>query len=79
MEKKKIWGAILSGGAFILYLSFFLYLIFFFEVDSTEKLPVGLFIFLIIILSIPLIGIVASLVSRIREIKGGEEEEAKKY
>lgn len=78
MNMKKLWGAILSAIVFILYFGL---LIFFFTIAEvlTGDLPIFVFMIIAFLLLIPLVGIVSALVLRIRELKGGEEEEAKKY
>ena len=78
MNHKKLWGAIISGGVFILYFGL-LFGLFFFSGILTGDIPFPLFVLLVIFLMIPLFGISYALFSRIQEIKNGEEEEAKKY
>ncbi len=78
MNKKKLWGAILSGGLFVLYFAFF-FIVFTFAGVLTGDIPLVALIITMIILLIPLFGISLALIMRVREIKGGEEEEAKKY
>ena len=78
MKKKKLLGAILSGVAMILYLLFIL--IFFTYTGFMEgDVPLPAFIIITIGILLPLIGISIALIFRIKEIKKGEEEEAKKY
>ena len=78
MNTKKLLGAILSGIVFILYFGL---LIFFFTMAEilTGDLPFLVYVILTFFLLLPLVGIVTALVLRIQEIRGGEEEEAKKY
>ena len=78
MNKKKLWGAILSALAFILYFGLLL-AIFTVAGITTQDLPLPFFILVIFFLTIPLVGITVALILRIKEIKNGEEEEAKKY
>ncbi len=78
MNKKKLWGALLSGGLFILYFSFF-FIVLTFGGVLTGDIPMLAFIIMMIILLIPLFGVSLALIMRIREIKDGEEEESKKY
>lgn len=47
--------------------------------NSVDPIPVGFLIFLIAIPGVMIVGIVIALIGRIREIKGGEEDEASKY
>ena len=44
-----------------------------------EPLPLGLLIFIIAVPVVTIIGTITALVGRIKEIKGGEEDEASKY
>ncbi len=76
--KKKMIGAIVCGGVLLLYFGVILTLVFL-AVLFQEEIPLPFAFFLLILLSIPFLGILISLISRIREIKSGEEEEAKKY
>lgn len=78
MNKKKLLGAILSGGISILYFGM-LFILFTGLGISTKDIPWPLFIIMILFLLAPLIGIIVALISRIEEINGGEEEESKKY
>ena len=77
--KKKLLGAIIPGIIIIAYLALVLFVVIFSQMSAVEKMPVGVFIYLLIALCIPFIGIIAALFLRIREIENGEEEEAKKY
>lgn len=47
--------------------------------NSVDPIPVGFLIFLIAIPAVMIVGIVIAFVGRIKEIKGGEEDEASKY
>ena len=76
---KKIFGAVVSS---LLFLSFFLFLaimIIYFQFTETDKLPFLVFIAIMIILVFPILSIVINLIHRIKEIKGGEEDEASFY
>ena len=79
MNKKKLWGALLSGLSVIIYYSFILILVFSDGFTFDNSMPKSLVSILLIIIGIPLLGVTIALISRIRELKGGEEEEAKKY
>lgn len=76
---KKLWGAFLSGIVFIVYLAMIISLLVYAQATGTEKMPVGIFIYLLVAFSIPFVGIIYALYSRVNEIHKGEEEEAKKY
>lgn len=47
--------------------------------NTQEPLPVGILIFIIAIPAVIIVGVLAVLVERVKEIKGGEEDEASKY
>ena len=74
---KQIVGAVISSlifsGLFIFLLIIIGYMGFNF------KLPIWLLILVELLLLLPLIGIIYNLVIRIKEIKGGEEDDALKY
>lgn len=78
MNKKKLLGAILSGGITIISFGL-IFLLFFYQELTTKDIPLLIFIIMLIFIFIPLAGIVISLIFRINEIKSGEEDEAKKY
>ena len=78
-HSKKIKEAILST---ILYNIIFIFMIILFtylQFTETEKIPWILYIFLLLIFTVPIIGTLVNLKIRIKEIKGGEEDEASKY
>ncbi len=77
-NKKKIIGAITSS---ILFSSFFIFLIaiiIYFAITE-DNLPFFILLFFLIILGLPVFGIYYNLYLRIKEILGGEEDEASKY
>lgn len=76
---KRISGAIISSIIFILFFAFLVSMITYFQITETEKIPMIIYIFIVGILIIPMISIILNLVTRIKEIKGGEEDEASKY
>ncbi len=78
-HKQKIWGAILSSLIFSLFFIFLIFIITYFQLTENSKMPWILYFFFIVLLSIPLLGIIVNLIKRIKEIKGGEEDEASKY
>lgn len=47
--------------------------------DHFEHIPIGILIFLIAISMAAIVGLTVALISRIKEIEGGEEDEASKY
>lgn len=78
-QTKKINGAIISSIVFIIFFIFFAGLITYFQLTETEKMPMALYIFFIAMFIIPTISVIINLITRIKEIKGGEEDEASKY
>lgn len=78
-KTKKIVGAIVSSFIFSLFFLFIGGVITYFQITEAEKMPWFLFVFFMFIFLIPVFGIIYNLVNRIKEIKGGEEDEASKY
>ena len=78
-NKKKILGAVLSSLVYTLFIAMYLTLIIYFQITETEKIPAFIFVLLVIVLSVPIIGIIINLIMRINEIKSGEEEKSSKY
>ncbi len=79
-QTKKLIGAFLSGAIFSLILLVYIIIICNLQITNTEeRLPIGLFLFILVILLTLLIAIISSVIMRIKEIKSKEEEEASKY
>ncbi len=78
-KSKKKLGAILSSSIFGIFFVFLAFIITYFQMTEAEKMPWFLYIFFMVILLFPLSGIIYNLVVRIKEINGGEEDEASKY
>ena len=78
-KRKKIVGAILSSFLFGLFFLFLVGMITYFQMIETDKMPWILYWFLMVLFAFPVIGIVYNLVVRIKEIKGGEEDDLSKY
>lgn len=78
-KKHKVLGAILSSVFFSLFFIGFLLLFSYIQFTEAEKIPWIIYFFLIGIFGIPVICIIINLVSRLKEINGGEEDEASKY
>lgn len=78
-QKTKLVGTIVSGllcgGYFLLLIILIIYC----QFVASEKMPGILFLLMVCILLLPFIGILYSFISRVREIRSGEEEEASKY
>ena len=78
-NKKKIVGAVLSSLVYTFFIVMYLTLIIYFQITDTDKIPAFIFVLLVIVLSVPIIGIIINLIMRINEIKSGEEEKSSKY
>jgi len=78
-NNKKILGACLSTLIFGILFMFIPIIISYFQFTEAEKMPWLLYIFIIVVFLFPFIGMIVNLISRIKEIKGGEEDEASKY
>jgi len=78
-KKRKIRGAMLSSSIFSLFFIFIVTIISYFQFTEPEKMPWIVYMILMLLLLMPVIGIVYNLIIRIREINGGEEDEASKY
>lgn len=77
-DQKKILGACISSLIFSIF--FILFIILFTVLVLTEEsFPLVLYLILVGIFGFPVLGIVINLIKRIKEIKGGEENEASKY
>ena len=78
-KSKKIKGAIISSLIFSLFFIFIAVIITYFQFTELDKMPWILYIFIMVIFIFPIVGIVYNLIVRIKEINGGEEDEASKY
>ena len=76
---KRIGGAVLSSLIFSGIFIFLIGLICYFQITEAEKCPWPLFWFLMLILGLPVGAVLINLIKRIKEILGGEEDEASKY
>ena len=76
-RRKKLMGAIIPGIVMILILAASIAAIAW--MNTIEKIPVIVNIILLGLLAIVIICIVAAIIGRMKEIKGGEEDEASKY
>lgn len=76
---KKISGAIVSSVIFVLIFIFLAGIITYFQVTEVEKMPMALYVFVMGVFIVPMVSVIINLVTRIKEIKGGEEDEASKY
>lgn len=78
-DMKKIRGAVFSSLIFSLFFIFLGGMISYFQMTEAEKMPWIMYGFLMFMLMIPVFGIGYNLIVRIKEIRGGEENEASKY
>lgn len=78
-NQKKIFGAVLSSIVFSFIFLFISGIITYFEFKSDDAIPIYIYLFLMFILLFPVLSIIVNLIKRIKEIKGGEEDEASKY
>lgn len=79
-KRKKIVGAIVSSLIFSAFFIFMIGMFIYFQVFGGEdQIPWIIFWFLILMFGTPVFGIFYNLVLRIKEILGGEEDEASKY
>lgn len=75
-RKKKI-GPIIAAACMIVFMIFFTGLILW--GNSVDPIPFGILLFLMIFPAAVVIGVTIALIQRIKEIEGGEEDEASKY
>ncbi len=78
-KTKKIIGTVISSSIFGFFFLMLATMITYFEFAEKNPIPIIIYLFLMLILSIPLLGIIYNLIVRIKEILGGEEDEASKY
>ncbi|HBA37501.1 MAG TPA: hypothetical protein DCY94_02130 [Firmicutes bacterium] len=78
-KTKKIMGACLSTAVFGLLFILIPAVISYFQFTEAEKMPWIIYFILMAILMIPFVGMITNLIIRIKEINGGEEDEASKY
>ena len=76
-HRKKTIGALIGAASMIVIMA--MIIVFMLWANAQEPLPIGLLVFIIGAPAIIIIGTLAAFAIRIREIKGGEEDEASKY
>ena len=74
VHKKKIMGAALGGGIMIVFMAGFMV-----WGCMEDPVPIWAMVFMIGIPAAVIIGVIAAMIGRVREIEGGEEDEASKY
>lgn len=77
IHMKKKMGAIIGGAVMIVFMLFLIGM--FLWENSVDPIPLGLLIVLVAIPVVIIVCIIGVLIGRIREIDGGEEDEAAKY
>lgn len=77
IHTKKKTGAVIGGVVMMLFMVFMIGMILW--GNSMDPIPAGLLLFLIAIPTVMIIAIMVVLRSRLKEIEGGEEDEASKY
>ena len=77
IHMKKKMGAIIGGAVMIVFMLFLIGM--FLWGNSVDPIPLGLLIVLVAIPVVIIVFIIGVLIGRIREIDGGEEDEAAKY
>lgn len=78
-KNKKIGGAIISSLLFSLMFLFLIGVFTYLEFTEEANLPIIIYLVLMLILLLPVLAILINLINRIKEILGGEEDEASKY
>lgn len=77
IHKKKTRGAVIGAAIMIVFMAALI--AFMLWGNTQDPLPLGFLVFFIGIPAIVIVCIIVALIGRIREIKGGEEDEASKY
>ena len=75
----RITGAVFSSILFSWIFLVLMIIITFFQFSEEDKMPVIMYLYIMATLLLPTVGIVINLIFRIKEIRSGEEDEAKKY
>lgn len=70
-------GAVIAALPIILYFGAILATVIW--ASLVDGPPIGILIFFFVLLGLPIAGVVAALIMRLKEINGGEEDEASKY
>ncbi len=78
-KTKKILGAIISSIIFSTIFIFLIGTVSYFQFTESEVMPWPIYIFIVLILGFPVLGTIYNLIERIKEVLGGEEDEASKY
>ncbi len=76
---KKIFGAVMSSVLYSIICLLVPIIITYFQITEVDKIPWLFYYIIILFYLLPVIGIIINLIGRIKEIKGGEEDDASKY
>ena len=74
VHKKKIMGAALGGGIMVIFMAAMIGIMIWGCME--DPVPIGFMLFMIGIPAAVIIGVIAALIGRVKEINGGEEDEA---
>lgn len=77
VHKKKIMGAVLGGGIMVVLMAVLIGIMIW--GCMVDPVPIGVMLFMVGIPAAVIIGVIAALIGRVKEIEGGEEDEASKY
>lgn len=77
VHKKKIMGAALGGGIMVVLMAVLIGIMIW--GCMVDPVPIGVMLFMVGIPAAVIIGVIAALIGRVKEIEGGEEDEASKY
>ena len=77
IHMKKKMGAVIGGVVMMMLMAFIIGMILW--GNSVDPIPMGLLLFLIGIPAVIIVGIIIVMLGRLKEIEGGEEDEAAKY
>lgn len=78
-KKKAIIGATISTLVFVLFFLVMIIPISYFQFTASDSLPYIVYGVFMFVLGVPVIGAIYNYIIRIKEILGGEEDEASKY
>ena len=76
---KKKTGSILSAIVMIIIFVAMIGVMIYAQIDSGDEIPIGVLTVIIVPLAVCVLGVVIALFQRLKEINGGEEDEADKY
>lgn len=77
IHKKKAIGALIGAMIMILLMGAMIWILLW--ANTQDPIPIGLLAFFIAIPAVIIVAVVVALIGRMKEIKGGEEDEASKY